>query len=256
MPGHGSQEDNLRPPQEARDSSLGDTWRSLEKTLLQKASLKDWRYLTSLHDDLRSTSDFRESRGWQDRRNDLGGAEVVMEAAVEDIVLREILPLYDVSSYLDDHPGGAEVIIEVAGRDPTNMGEELPNLGGWLYSLPDRVIHAINRAVQEACTTKHRYWSRGRSKSSGWGTFAYVLPLLQVALASTTGKGEGGELVDAIAEHACNHLVENYVKGGFLVAGVVLHATVWWIWRRYGGPVRRWYRGGGGVTVSVIWGRV
>ena len=33
--------------------------------------------------------------------------------------------VYDVSSYLDDHPGGAEVMLEVAGQDATNMFEDI-----------------------------------------------------------------------------------------------------------------------------------
>lgn len=33
--------------------------------------------------------------------------------------------MYDVSSYLNDHPGGAEVMMEVAGQDATNMFEDI-----------------------------------------------------------------------------------------------------------------------------------
>ncbi|CAN0072141.1 unnamed protein product [Ascophyllum nodosum] len=33
--------------------------------------------------------------------------------------------VYDVSSYLDDHPGGAEVMLELAGQDATNMFEDI-----------------------------------------------------------------------------------------------------------------------------------
>ncbi|CAN0102626.1 unnamed protein product, partial [Pylaiella littoralis] len=33
--------------------------------------------------------------------------------------------VYDVSSYLNDHPGGAEVMMEVAGQDATNMFEDI-----------------------------------------------------------------------------------------------------------------------------------
>lgn len=33
--------------------------------------------------------------------------------------------VYDVSSYLNDHPGGAEVVMEVAGEDATNMFEDI-----------------------------------------------------------------------------------------------------------------------------------
>lgn len=29
------------------------------------------------------------------------------------------------TSYLDDHPGGAEVMLEVAGEDATNMFEDI-----------------------------------------------------------------------------------------------------------------------------------
>lgn len=37
----------------------------------------------------------------------------------------DIPKVYDVSSYLDDHPGGAEVMLEVAGQDATNMFEDI-----------------------------------------------------------------------------------------------------------------------------------
>lgn len=33
--------------------------------------------------------------------------------------------MYDVTSYLNDHPGGAEVMMEVAGEDATNMFEDI-----------------------------------------------------------------------------------------------------------------------------------
>lgn len=33
--------------------------------------------------------------------------------------------VYDVTKYLDDHPGGAEVMLEVAGQDATNMFEDI-----------------------------------------------------------------------------------------------------------------------------------
>lgn len=33
--------------------------------------------------------------------------------------------VYDVTSYLNDHPGGAEVMMEVAGEDATNMFEDI-----------------------------------------------------------------------------------------------------------------------------------
>ncbi|CAM9174162.1 unnamed protein product [Sphacelaria rigidula] len=33
--------------------------------------------------------------------------------------------VYDVTEYLDDHPGGAEVMLEVAGQDATRMFEDI-----------------------------------------------------------------------------------------------------------------------------------
>lgn len=33
--------------------------------------------------------------------------------------------VYDVTNYLDDHPGGGEVMMEVAGEDATNMFEDI-----------------------------------------------------------------------------------------------------------------------------------
>ncbi|CAM9291692.1 unnamed protein product, partial [Chrysoparadoxa australica] len=38
----------------------------------------------------------------------------------------EVLPrVYDITKYLDDHPGGAEVLLEVAGQDATDMFEDI-----------------------------------------------------------------------------------------------------------------------------------
>lgn len=33
--------------------------------------------------------------------------------------------MYDVSKYLDDHPGGSEIIVEYAGKDATDMFEDI-----------------------------------------------------------------------------------------------------------------------------------
>lgn len=33
--------------------------------------------------------------------------------------------MYDVTKYLDDHPGGAEVILEAAGKDGDSMFEDI-----------------------------------------------------------------------------------------------------------------------------------
>lgn len=33
--------------------------------------------------------------------------------------------MYDVSSYLDDHPGGAEVLLDVAGQDADEFFEDI-----------------------------------------------------------------------------------------------------------------------------------
>lgn len=40
-------------------------------------------------------------------------------------VMSDTPKIYDVTSYLDDHPGGAEVMLEVAGQDATNMFEDI-----------------------------------------------------------------------------------------------------------------------------------
>jgi len=33
--------------------------------------------------------------------------------------------VYDVTKYLDDHPGGSEIIVEYAGKDATDMFEDI-----------------------------------------------------------------------------------------------------------------------------------
>ena len=41
------------------------------------------------------------------------------------LLIPDIPKVYDVSNYLNDHPGGAEVVMEVAGEDATNMFEDI-----------------------------------------------------------------------------------------------------------------------------------
>ena len=38
--------------------------------------------------------------------------------------------VYDVSGYLDDHPGGAEVMLDVAGKDADSMFEDIGHSKG------------------------------------------------------------------------------------------------------------------------------
>lgn len=35
------------------------------------------------------------------------------------------IPVYDISNYLEDHPGGGEILVEVAGTDATESFEEV-----------------------------------------------------------------------------------------------------------------------------------
>ena len=94
--------------------------------------------------------------------------------------------VYDVSKFLDEHPGGEEVLLEQGGKDATENFEDVGHSTDARDLLPEYLIgevHPDDRAPQKV---KEKTWSQPESSSSSSGSSwtSWVLPLI-IGLAST-----------------------------------------------------------------------
>mmetsp|Transcript_17979 Transcript_17979/g.22007 ORF Transcript_17979/g.22007 Transcript_17979/m.22007 type:complete len:132 (+) Transcript_17979:156-551(+) len=88
--------------------------------------------------------------------------------------------VYDVTKYLDDHPGGAEVLLDVGGQDADEFFEDIghskdareelkTHLVGTLYLDPEEIERRKQKALEAA--------------SSGSGSNVFVLLVAFLAIA-------------------------------------------------------------------------
>ena len=93
--------------------------------------------------------------------------------------------VYDVSKFLDEHPGGEEVLLEQGGKDATENFEDVGHSTDARDLLPQYLIgelHPDDRAPQKV---KERTWTKPESSSSSGSSWtSWILPFL-IGLAST-----------------------------------------------------------------------
>eukprot|EP00604_Paraphysomonas_vestita_P003466 CAMPEP_0174820498 /NCGR_PEP_ID=MMETSP1107-20130205/4385_1 /TAXON_ID=36770 /ORGANISM="Paraphysomonas vestita, Strain GFlagA" /LENGTH=134 /DNA_ID=CAMNT_0016035997 /DNA_START=864 /DNA_END=1268 /DNA_ORIENTATION=- len=91
--------------------------------------------------------------------------------------------VYDVTKYLDDHPGGSEVMMEFAGKDADNMFEDIGHSKDARTTMQKWVIGKLKGGVAapttKTTTTKEK---SAEIKSSG-GLNPLVVLVLLVAIA-------------------------------------------------------------------------
>ena len=61
-----------------------------------------------------------------------------------------VAKVYDVTKYLDDHPGGSEIIVEYAGKDATDMFEDIGHssevyLSNHFFHILILILHRLVR---------------------------------------------------------------------------------------------------------------
>ncbi|KAI9916346.1 hypothetical protein PsorP6_018143 [Peronosclerospora sorghi] len=104
------------------------------------------------------------------------------------MVIREggIRKVYDVTAFLDDHPGGPEIMVDVAGQDATDEFEDIGHSNDARMLLKKYEIGKIKGDVkQEVCaeaSTNSKTSSNGRKDISGQNGPLYIVLAVAVAL--------------------------------------------------------------------------
>ena len=87
--------------------------------------------------------------------------------------------MYDVTSYLDDHPGGAEVMLDVGGQDADEFFEDIGHSNDAREELEKHLIGTLKLDEEE----KKRRAAAAAKAAEGGGGGANVVLILAVLLA-------------------------------------------------------------------------
>ena len=87
--------------------------------------------------------------------------------------------VYDVTKYLDDHPGGAEVMLDVAGQDADEFFEDIGHSKEAREELKKYLIGSLK--IDEA--TKKKMEEEKAKKAAAKGGGFPIVPLVGVVLA-------------------------------------------------------------------------
>ena len=86
--------------------------------------------------------------------------------------------VYDVTTYLDDHPGGAEVMLDVAGKDADEFFEDIGHSNDAREELAKHVIGVLKLTEEE----KEKRRLAAEKKSGGEGGSMSIVAVLVVAI--------------------------------------------------------------------------
>ncbi|CAM9675209.1 unnamed protein product [Choristocarpus tenellus] len=78
--------------------------------------------------------------------------------------------IYDVTKYLDDHPGGVEVMLEVGGEDATNMFEDIGHSQDARTEMKKFQIGTLKRLLSSHHGHPNHEFSVSRLESEGGST--------------------------------------------------------------------------------------
>lgn len=93
------------------------------------------------------------------------------------LIIRE--KVYDCTKFLDEHPGGEEVITDVAGQDATEPFDDVGHSEEAIDTLKTLEIGAVKRMPGEKVPVRTSDYSSSSSSSSGGSSLmAYVILLL------------------------------------------------------------------------------
>ncbi|RLN92825.1 hypothetical protein BBJ28_00011738, partial [Nothophytophthora sp. Chile5] len=77
--------------------------------------------------------------------------------------------VYDVTAFLDDHPGGPEIMVDVAGQDATDEFEDIGHSNDARAQLKEFQIGKIKGDVKQEAAAKSAggKWQAGKTSASG-----------------------------------------------------------------------------------------
>ncbi|EQC29228.1 cytochrome-b5 reductase [Saprolegnia diclina VS20] len=88
--------------------------------------------------------------------------------------------VYDVTKYLDDHPGGPEIILDLAGQDANEEFEDIGHSTDARKALAKYLIGTLKEEPKKAAAAKAVTASNG---TSGGNTSLFLFPIIIAILA-------------------------------------------------------------------------
>lgn len=88
--------------------------------------------------------------------------------------------MYDVSAYLDDHPGGAEVMLDVSGQDADEFFEDIGHSNDAREELTKYLVGTLKMDEEEK---KRRAAAAEKAKAGGGGPNVVLILAVVAAVA-------------------------------------------------------------------------
>eukprot|EP00695_Tsukubamonas_globosa_P002044 TRINITY_DN311_c0_g1_i3.p1 TRINITY_DN311_c0_g1~~TRINITY_DN311_c0_g1_i3.p1 ORF type:complete len:131 (+),score=52.14 TRINITY_DN311_c0_g1_i3:69-461(+) len=109
-------------------------------------------------------------------------AEISKHDTHEDcwIIVRK--KVYDVTRFLDDHPGGGEVIVEQAGGDSTNAFEGVGHSEQAKKDLENYYIGDLSEEAGSATTAGAAASASAKKEESSGGFSKFLVPVVIAAI--------------------------------------------------------------------------
>ncbi|PVD20889.1 hypothetical protein C0Q70_19052 [Pomacea canaliculata] len=85
--------------------------------------------------------------------------------------------VYDVTKFLDEHPGGEEVLLEQAGKDGTEAFEDVGHSADARELMKDYLIGQVHQDDRSDKSYKQNTGPTGREQKSSGGWTGWLIPL-------------------------------------------------------------------------------
>ncbi|KFY76143.1 hypothetical protein V499_04073 [Pseudogymnoascus sp. VKM F-103] len=102
-------------------------------------------------------------------------AEVAKHAARKDTFLVIHDKIYDTTAFLDEHPGGEEVLLEVGGQDATEAFEDVGHSDEAREILKGLLIGTLKRIPDDPAPTAQPSTATDQGPATGIGSVALYL---------------------------------------------------------------------------------
>ena len=90
--------------------------------------------------------------------------------------------VYDVTSYLDDHPGGAEVLLDVAGSDADMFFEDIGHSNDARDELKKHLVGILKLTPEEMAAKQKEAEEAAKRAAAGGGNMGMVLIMVVLAI--------------------------------------------------------------------------
>lgn len=91
--------------------------------------------------------------------------------------------VYDVTPYLDEHPGGDDILLDSAGRDATREFEDVGHSDSARAELAKFCIGVLRKPTDEELAAAPMELTEEKGSSLGTAIMKWALPLLLIVLA-------------------------------------------------------------------------